>query len=82
MFKHECVILEAKVAFLECDRKRDELVHDFEMDHVKKQLQAKMVERKELLAQLEAHHRTVFQKRVERKAKGMCRQQAHSRHTL
>ena len=33
-------------------------MHDFEMDHVKKQLQAKMVERKELLAQLEAHHTT------------------------
>ena len=47
--KQEC---EEKVAFLEDDRKRADQVHNLEMNHMKQQLQAKIGERKELLALL------------------------------
>ena len=69
MLKQDNVYLVEKVGFLEDDRKRADQVHNLEMDHMKQQLQVEFGEKKELLAQLEAHHRTAFERRKRKPSK-------------
>lgn len=77
--KQDCVLLEEKVAYFEDDRKRAEQVHQMELDHVKKQLQAEVDDKKEFLAQLETHHqRAALNGRKTRS----CRLLRDGRHSL
>ena len=69
MLKQDNVDLVEKVGCLEDDRKSADEVHNLEMERMKQQLQAEFGEKKELLTQLEAHHRTAFERRKRKPSK-------------